>query len=48
MLSLLSEVAGFSEPEFRGSEKIEMAGNNYASGRKNRHQPHRSRGAHRR
>ena len=25
MLSLPSEVAGFSEPEFRGSEEIELA-----------------------
>jgi hypothetical protein len=41
MLSLPSEVAGFSEPEFRGSEEIEVARPaahyNYASGRKSRH-----------
>jgi hypothetical protein len=43
MLSLPSEVAGFSEPEFRGSEEIEgtrpaaAAHYNYASGRQSRH-----------
>jgi hypothetical protein len=39
MLSLPSEVAGFSEPEFRGSENdcTGPAHHNYASGRKSRH-----------
>ncbi len=47
MLSLHSEVAGFSEPEFRGSEEERIRParslSNYASGHQSRHQPYRSR-----